>query len=52
MKPNELRVGNLINVLNPHTGIWNIEETKGKTIMLLQENEGHHLLKNNLKEIL
>jgi hypothetical protein len=50
-KASDLRVGNLINVLNPNTGIWNIEATKGKTIMILQQEEGHYLLINNLKPI-
>jgi hypothetical protein len=51
LKASDLRVGNLINVLNPNTGIWNIESTKGKTIMIMQEEEGHYLLINNLKPI-
>lgn len=51
LKANELRIGNLINVLNPNTDVWNIEATKGKTIMILQEKKGHHLLINNLKPI-
>jgi hypothetical protein len=51
LKASDLRVGNLINVLNPNTGKWNIEATKGKTIMILQQEEGHYLLINNLKPI-
>jgi hypothetical protein len=48
---NELRVGIMLNVLNPFTNEWKIEAIKGKTIMNFHENPTHELMVNNFKPI-
>ena len=51
IQANELRVGNLLEVLHPYTKEWSIEPVKGKTIRNFEENSEHPLIINNFKPI-
>lgn len=51
LKANELRIGNWLNVLHPHTKEWKYERVKSETILNFEKHSDHNLIKENFKPI-
>jgi len=51
IQANELRIGNLVNILHPISKKWNFERIKAKTIANIEHNPNHDLIVNNIEPI-
>jgi len=51
IQANELRIGNLVDILHPISKKWNFERIKAKTIANIEHNPNHDLIVNNIAPI-